>query len=153
MQELSGSPLSREEPLDDDFSFEYSSPRKTLSSPLAPDDDSSLDDDFSFEYSSIRKTLSSPLTPDDDSSLDNDFSEDDWPNEEDKDDWSDEEEDVESVPIRQSIKSSLRAAVAWCDEITNSQDDFLTNLKSHLPFVVIVGIIILALWALRIFYG
>jgi hypothetical protein len=63
------------------------------------------------------------------------------------------ETDLELPDIGQEIKKSLRAAMRWCDEVANTPNDFITNLKSQIPFFVVIGIIILLLWTVRLFFG
>jgi hypothetical protein len=147
----------------DDFSFEYGLPSDTPLKDLSSDDGSPKAiplDDFSFEYGLPSDTPSKDLSSDDgspkatqteDLSLEDDTSREGLFEE----DQSEEDEDTyeDTIPIRHSLKSSWRAAIEWCDEVTNTQDDFITNFKSHLPFVVVLAIIILLLWVLRIFYG
>ena len=145
MKELSRSSSSREELLEDeplkdgflketpldDFSFEYGLPSETLPKDLSSKDGSPKEillDDFSLKDDFSGERLC-------------------------EEDCSDEEEDSETAHIRHNITRSLRTAIEWCDEIANTQDDFITNFKSHLPFLVVLGLIILLLWALRIFYG
>lgn len=141
MQELSRSSSAKEEISEDrslkethieDFSFEYGLPGETLPKDL------SSEDDFSDHI------------PVEDLSLEDDFSQEELADT----NWSDDDdEDAETTHLGHTMKSSLRAALEWCDEVANRQDDFITNFKSHLPFVVVVFLAILLLWALRIFYG
>lgn len=63
------------------------------------------------------------------------------------------EKDSELPDIRRDIVKSLRSVMQWCDDMANTQNDIITNFKSQLPFIIVLGVIILLLWVLKFIYG
>jgi hypothetical protein len=159
--ELPEDVLSHETELED-FPFEEG---LAIQTPLGePFRDSSpqemLLQDFSFEYGSLEET-----PPQDLSSADNSAGEKlskDLPLKDDRDRLSkglpseeeEEEEDDADVPhIGHTIGNAFQAAMQWCDDVANEPNDIITNVKSQLPFLIVVAGIILLLWIVRFIYG
>ena len=145
MKELSGSSSSKEELLEDKSS------KDVLSQETLPED-------FSFEYGPVEETLPQDLSPADNSvgeRLSEDpSSKDDSAKERLSEDLSSEDDDDYETPhIGRDVAKSLRAAMQWCDEVANTPNDIFTNFKSQLPFLIVLGGIIILLWILRIIYG
>ena len=156
MKELSGSSSSKEELLED------KSPKEVLSQETLPKEvlsQETLPEDFSFEYGSVEETLPQDLSPADNAvgeRLSEDLpSKDDSAKERLSEDLSseDDDDDYETPHIGRDIAKSLRAAMQWCDEVANTPNDIFTNFKSQLPFLIVLGGIIILLWILRIIYG
>jgi hypothetical protein len=165
MRKLSGS-FSKEELLKDDPSKDALS-RETLPKDLSLDEllpDETLLENFSFEFEDVFAEGTLP----EDLSFENGFATEmvsqdlssenssarDKPS---KDTSSQEdlatEKDPEFPDIGHDIKKSLRAMMQWCDDVANTPDNIITNFKSQLPFIIVLGVIILVLWVLRLIYG
>ena len=151
LEELPFRDSSPQEMLPQDFSFEYG----TLEE--APPQD------FSFEYSSLEEAPTQDF-----SSTDNSVGENlskDLPSKDDRDklakgllpeeeDGEDGEEDYADAPhIGHSIGNAFRTAMQWCDDVANEPNDIFTNFRSQLPFLMVVGGIILLMWIVRFIYG
>jgi hypothetical protein len=154
--------LSHETQLED-FPFEESLTTQTPLEEFPFRDSSSqemLPQDFSFEYGSLEETPLQDLSFADDS-VGEKLSK-DLPPKDDRDKLSkglsfeeeEEEEDYADAPhIGHDIVKAFRAAIQWCDDVANEPNDIFTNFKSQLPFLIVVGGIILLLWIVRFIYG
>ncbi len=63
------------------------------------------------------------------------------------------QEDFKHPKEANTFATSLRAAMQWCDDVTNRPDNIITNFKSQIPFFITLGAIIILLWILRFIYG
>ena len=158
--ELPEDVLSHETQLED---FPFEEGLATQTSLEEPFRDSSpqemLPPDF-FEYGSLEET-----PPQDLSSADSTIGEKlpkDLPPKDDRDkiargllfeEEEEEEYDTDAPHIRDGIVKALRAAMQWCDDVANEPNDIFTNFKSQLPFLMVVGGIILLMWIVRFIYG
>jgi hypothetical protein len=157
--ELPEDVLSHETELKD-FPFEEG---LAIQTPLGelPFRDSSLQEmlpqDFCFEYGSLEETPLQDLSSADDSvgeKLPKDL-----PPKDDEDTLSEglpsgeEEDDADAPRIGHDIVNAFRAAMQWCDDVANEPNDIFTNLKSQLPFLIVVAGMILLLWIARFIYG
>jgi hypothetical protein len=151
--------LSRETQLED-FPFEEGLATQTPLEELPFRDSSPQEMYFSFEYGSLEEA-----PPRDLSSADNSVGEKlpkDLLPRDDRDKLSyglpfeeeeEEEYDADTPHIGHGIGEAFRAAMQWCDDVANEPNDIFTNFKSQLPFLIVVGGIILFLWIVRFIYG
>ena len=139
LEELPFRDSSSQEMLLQDFSFEYGSleeaPPKDLSSADNPVGENLSKD---LPPKDDRVKLSKGLLPEEDDGEDGDYGEEDYAN---------------APHIGRSIGNALRAAMQWCDDVANEPNDIFTNFKSQLPFLMVVGGIIVLMWIVRFIYG
>ncbi len=158
MEELSGSSFK-----EDLLKYEPSQDvlcRETLSKEHSPEDlfpDEALPEDLSFEDSFTTETISQDLSSENSSTAGDKPSNSSIGDKPSKDMSS--EEDLESkknaeLPdIRRDIVKFLRAVMQWCDDNANTSNNIITNFKAQLPFIIVLGVIILLLWVLKFIYG
>jgi hypothetical protein len=63
------------------------------------------------------------------------------------------EKDSKLPDIKRDIVKSLQAVMQWCDDKANDQNDIITNLKSQMPFIIGLVVVIVLLWVLKFIYG